>query len=130
MKGRINISSGTAWEDAVGYSRAVRVGGIVVVAGTTAVDEKGRVVGAGDLYAQTRFVLGKIERALAQAGASIADVVSTRSFITDMSRWEEFGRAHGEIFRDIRPTSTLVEVKGLVRPDLLIEIEAMAIVGK
>jgi len=128
MTRRLNISSGTAWESAVGYSRAVRAGNVVVVAGTTAVDETGKVVGAGDLHAQTRFVLQKIGRALREAGASFSDVVSTRSFVTDISRWEEFGRAHAEIFREIRPTCTLVEVKGLVRPDMLVEIEVMAVV--
>ena len=130
MTNRRNISSGTKWEETVGYSRAVRVGKIVVVGGTVAVDEKGGLVGAGDMYAQARFIFGKIERALREAGATLADVVSTRIFVTDVSRWEEAGRAHAELFKKIRPTCTLVEVKGLVKPEFLVEIEVMAIVGE
>ena len=126
---RQNISSGTKWEPVVGYSRAVRVGPYVHVAGTTAVDASGAVVGAGDAYAQTAFILRKIDDALGQAGASMSQVVRTRLFVTDISRFEEFGQAHGEVFRNIRPASTMIEVKALVDPEMLIEIEADAYVG-
>lgn len=126
---RQNISSGTKWEPVVGYSRAVRVGPYVHVAGTTAVDASGALVGQGDAYAQTAFILRKIEDALGQAGASMSQVVRTRLFVTDISRFEEFGQAHGEVFRQIRPASTMVEVKALVDPEMLIEIEADAYVG-
>jgi enamine deaminase RidA (YjgF/YER057c/UK114 family) len=127
---RRNISSGSVWEQTVGYSRAVRIGTLVEVAGTTAVDDNGRVVGADDPYRQAQFALEKIGRALKDAGAGFEDVVRTRMFITDISRWEEVGRAHGEIFGAIRPASTLVQVAGLVRPDLLVEIEASAVVAE
>ena len=129
MSKRINISSGTKWEDIVGYSRAVRVGNIVEVAGTTAVDENGQVVGAGNSYEQARFALEKIERALQSAGASLNDVVRTRMFVTDIQQWEQIGRAHGEFFREIKPAATMVEVKALISPELLVEIEATAIIS-
>ena len=125
---RRTISSGSPWEQTVGYSRAVRVGGLIEIAGTTAVDERGEVVGSNDPYLQAKYVLEKIGRALADAGAGFENVVRTRMFVTDIARWEEVGRAHGEIFRDIRPASTLVQVTALVRPDLLVEIEATAVV--
>ena len=128
MKDRVNISSGAKWEDVVGYSRAVRVGNVIEVAGTTAVDEDGNTVGANSSYEQTKFILAKIEKALTSAGASLKDVVRTRMFVTDISKWEEIGMAHGEFFREIKPAASMIEVKGLISPELLIEIEVTAII--
>ena len=125
---RKKISSGSPWEDIVGYSRAVRVGNIVEVAGTTAMDGD-ILIGSGDMYAQTIFVIKKIEKALHEAGASLTDVVRTRMFVTDIARWEEAGKAHGEFFKNIKPVATMVEVSKLINDDLLIEIEATAIVS-
>lgn len=122
------ISSGVPWELTVGYSRAVRVGNLVAVAGTIASDESGAIVGEGDAYAQTAYILRKIEQALHEAGASLRDVVRTRIFVTDISRWEEIGRAHGEFFREIRPAATMVEVSRFITPAALVEIEADAVV--
>ncbi|HVN55411.1 MAG TPA: RidA family protein [Anaerolineaceae bacterium] len=121
------VSSGAPWEATVGYSRAVRVGNIIEVAGTTAVDERGEVVGRGDPYTQARFVIAKIEKALSSAGAGLQDVVRTRMFVTDISRWQEIGRAHGEAFAEIRPAATMVEVRALIEPDLLVEMEVTAV---
>ena len=126
MSERKNISSGAPWESVVGYSRAVRIGNHVWVAGTTATDENGKVVGAGDAGAQTRYVLLKIERALHEAGASLANVVRTRMFVTDISLWEKIGRVHGEFFADVRPAATMVEVSKLIEPGHLVEIEVDA----
>lgn len=125
---RRNISSGTPWEGTVGYSRAVRVGNLIEVSGTTAVDERGQVLGPGDPYLQAKYALEKIGRALAEAGAGFENVIRTRMFVTDIARWEEVGKAHGEVFRGIRPAATLVQVASLVRPDLLVEIEVTAVV--
>jgi enamine deaminase RidA (YjgF/YER057c/UK114 family) len=125
---RRNISSGSTWEKTVGYSRAVRVGSLIEVAGTTAIDERGEVVGRGDPYLQAKFIFEKIGRALAEAGAGFENVIRTRMFVTDISRWEDVGRAHGEVFAAIRPAATLVQVASLVRDDLLVEIEATAVV--
>ena len=129
MSKRINISSGAKWEDIVGYSRAVRVGNIVEVAGTTAVDERGEVVGWNDPYVQTKYILQKIEKALSEAGASLNDVTRTRMFVTDISKWEEIGKAHGEFFRESKPAASMIEVKGLINPELLIEIEVTAVIA-
>ncbi len=130
MDKRLNISSGTKWEEQVGYSRAVRVGNVIEVAGTTAVDEHGQTIGLDDAAAQTRYILAKIEKALAAAGASLKDVVRTRMFVTDITRWEEIGRVHGEFFKDIRPVTSMLEVSSLISSDLLVEIEATAVVGE
>jgi enamine deaminase RidA (YjgF/YER057c/UK114 family) len=124
---RTNYSSGAKWEDIVGYSRAVKIGNIIEVTGTVAVDENSLPIGKEDAYGQTKFIIEKIEKVLQQAGASLNDVVRTRMFVTDISRWEEYGKAHGEFFSTIKPCTSMIEVKGLIAPEYLIEIEATAI---
>lgn len=129
MTERQNITTGTQWETIVGYSRAVKIGDWVSVSGTTAVDENGNVVGLGDISAQTRYIIQKIERALIACGASLKDVIRTRMFVTDISQWEAVGRVHGEFFGEIKPASTMVEVSGLISPELLVEIEVDAVIA-
>lgn len=124
---RINYSSGAKWEDIVGYSRAVRMGNIIEVTGTVAVDENNNLVGRDNAYEQTAFIIRKIEAVLKKAGASLEHVIRTRMFVTDISRWEQYGKAHGEFFSEIRPCTTMVEVSKLIAPEYLIEIEATAI---
>lgn len=126
---RVNYSSGARWEDIVGYSRAVKIGNIIEVTGTVAVGDDSMLVGGDSAYEQTKFILQKIEKVLKKAGASLKDVVRTRMFVTDISRWEEYGRAHGEFFKEIKPCTTMVEVSALIAPEYLIEIEATAIIA-
>lgn len=126
---RTNYSSGAKWEDIVGYSRAVKIGNVIEVTGTVAVDDLGKLVGENSAYEQTKFIIQKIERVLQRAGASLNDVVRTRMFVTDISQWEEYGKAHGEFFRDIKPCTTMVEISKLISPEYLIEIEATAIIN-
>lgn len=130
MSQRTNYSSGAKWEDIIGYSRAVKVGNVIEVTGTVAVDENSNLVGKGDAYLQTKFIIEKLEKVLKQAGASLKDVVRTRLFVTNISRWEEYGRAHGEYFKDIKPCTSMIEVKGLIDPEHLVEIELTAIVSE
>jgi len=125
---RTNYASGSKWEHVIGYSRAVKVGNIVEISGTVASGDDGKVLGKDDAYAQTKYIYEKIEAVLQRAGATMKDVVRVRMFVTDISRWQEYGKAHSEFFRDIKPCNTMVEVNALIEEDYLIEIEATAII--
>lgn len=125
MEKRINVQSGTNWEDKIGYSRAVRIGRLIEVSGTSAID-RDRIIAAGDPYQQTKFIIQKIEKALYDAGGSLKDVIRTRMYVTNIKDWDAVGRAHGEFFRDIKPVTTMVEVKSLIDPNFVVEIEATA----
>ena len=125
---RTNYSTGAKWEDIVGYSRAVRMGNIIEVTGTVATDDNGNVVGENNPYLQTKYAIQKIEKVLERAGASLNDVIRTRMFVTDISKWEEYGKAHGEFFGAIKPCTTMIEVSRLISPEYMVEIEASAIV--
>ncbi len=129
MEKRINYSSGAKWEDIVGYSRAVQIGNQLEVSGTVAIDDNGEVVGKNDFYVQTKFIIQKIEKVLKRAGFELTDVIRTRTFVTDISHWEEVGKAHGEFFKDIKPVTSMIEIKGLIDADFLVEIEVSAVKG-
>ncbi|TJY43854.1 RidA family protein [Cohnella pontilimi] len=128
MRERIRVSTGSPWEHAVGYSRAIRIGNVIEVAGTTAMKD-GEVVGKDSAYEQTIYILEIIKSTLEQLGASMSDVIRTRMFVTDISKWEEIGKAHGQYFKDIRPVATMVEVKSLIDPNLMVEIEVQALIN-
>ncbi len=126
MKDRTNISSGAIWEDEVGYSRAVKIGRVVEVSGTSAID-RDKIIAPNDPYQQTKFIIRKIERAINEAGGSLEDVIRTRIYVTNINDWSAIGKAHGEIFRNIKPATTMVEVKSLIDPNFVVELEATAI---
>jgi len=126
MKDRTNISSGAIWEDEVGYSRAVKIGRVVEVSGTSAID-RDKIIAANDPYQQTKFIIRKIERAINEAGGSLEDVIRTRIYVTNINDWSAIGKAHGEFFRNIKPATTMVEVKSLIDPNFVVELEATAI---
>ena len=126
---RTNFSSGAKWENIVGYSRAVRIGNTIEVTGTVAIDDNGEVVGRGNAYEQTKFIIEKIIKILERAGGTLNDVVRTRMFVTDIGRWEEYGKAHGEFFKEIKPCTSMIEISALIDPEYLIEIEATAIIA-
>lgn len=128
MTKRQNISSGTKWEDVAGYSRAVRIGNIIAVSGTTATNQQGDIVGRGSAYEQTKFIIEKIDKALQEAGASLADVIRTRIYLTDISQWEEASRAHNEAFGNIRPANTMIGINALIGDGYLVEMEADAVI--
>ncbi len=127
---RVNISTGAKWEDIVGYSRAVKIGNIVEVTGTVATDGSGEIVGKNDVYIQTKFIIIKVEKVLEQLGAKLSDVIRTRIFTTDISKWEEIGKAHGEFFGQIKPCTTMVEVSALIDKEYLVEIEFSAVLSE
>jgi len=129
MDKRNNISSGTIWEDKIGYSRAVRIGKLIEISGTAAID-RDRIFAPGDPYQQTRFIIQKIEKALDDAGGSLKDVIRTRIYVTNIKDWDAVGRAHGEFFKNIKPVTTMVEVKSLIDPNFVVEIEATAFLGE
>ncbi len=128
MTKRINISSDTKWEEIVGYSRVVKVGNQIFVTGTTAIDDNGNIIGIGDVYKQTKFIISKIEKYLNEAGAKLNDIVRTRMFVVNIEDWKEIGKAHNQFFKNIKPATTMVEVNNLIDSNLLIEIEADAII--
>jgi enamine deaminase RidA (YjgF/YER057c/UK114 family) len=127
---RVNISTGSKWEDIIGYSRAVKIGNVIEVTGTVATDGSGEIVGKDDVYIQTKFIILKIEKVLEQLGASLKDVIRTRIYATDISKWEEIGKAHGEFFGEIKPCTTMVQVNALIGADYLVEIEFSAVVSE
>jgi enamine deaminase RidA (YjgF/YER057c/UK114 family) len=129
MSSRINYGSGSKWEDIIGYSRVVKMGNIIEVTGTVAANENGEIVGPGDPFEQTKYIIQKIETHLARAGASLKDVIRTRMFVTDITRWEEYGRAHGEAFAQIKPCTSMIGVAALIEPGYLVEIETTAILA-
>jgi len=129
MDNIIKISSGAKWEDIVGYSRAIKIGSRIIIGGTTSVDENSKIVGKDNFYAQTKYIFQKIEKYLKQLGASLENVVMNKMYVTDISKWEEVGKAHEEFFGQIRPCCVLIEVSGFVSPDMLIEIETEAVIG-
>ena len=128
MNKRINIKSGTIWEDKIGYSRAVRIGNLIEISGTAAIDDD-RIIASGDPYQQTKFIIQKIEKAIVEAGGKMQDVIRTRIYVADINHWEDIGKAHGEFFKDIKPATSMIEVKSLIDPNFVVEIEATAIIS-